>query len=141
VTDTEQDVRLGCDHCGKPLSAGRRFCSIACRGAWQRAQPRHDPNPLPPDPLPPGLARNRPEVPCGREESPLRIPVIQRATDVNLRDCFVVWCVCGYQSLPYVDLEVAEMMAWRHSFGWRISDMRVDPNEIATNGNGHEHAV
>jgi hypothetical protein len=52
--------------------------------------------------------------------------VIQRCTDINLRDAWVVWCACGYESLPYIDLEVAQMMAWRHTLGWRISDLRID---------------
>ncbi len=130
-----QQVLLGCAHSGDPFGPrASQYCSIACRSAGQRAA-RRDPDPIIED-WPRGLSNSRLDPPCGREDSPLRIPVIQRHTDVNFQDCYVVWCSCGFESVPYVHLEVAQMMAWRHSFAWRISDLRVDPTEIAPNGNG-----
>jgi hypothetical protein len=64
----------------------------------------------------------------------LRVPVIQRCTDINLRDCFVVWCSCDFESPAYLDFDVASAVAWQHAFGNQVSDMRaVKPS---SNGNG-----
>ncbi|CAN5703397.1 hypothetical protein BH24ACT26_BH24ACT26_08080 [soil metagenome] len=69
--------------------------------------------------------------PCGTEGAPLRVPVIQTMTDYRHRDCFAVWCACANDlvSPPYVHLDDAKLAAWNHSFGWRVSDLRIRPEE------------
>ena len=62
--------------------------------------------------------------------------MVHVATDVNLDDCYQGWCACGWTSPPYTEIEAAQLDCWQHSFGWRISDLRLDPEEISSNGNG-----
>ena len=53
------------------------------------------------------------------------IPVIHWLLDEYGHSCWQVWCVCGFLSPPFVDLDVAKISAWEHqSPDGRISDLR-----------------
>ena len=75
--------------------------------------------------------------PAGRTH--LSIPVIHRLLDENGAECFQTTCVCGFESAPFVDVDVAMAEAWLHQFpGGRISDLRrycaTHDTEAADNG-------
>jgi hypothetical protein len=57
----------------------------------------------------------------------------------DLSNAYRGWCACGWVSPPYIDIEMAQLDCWQHSFSNRVSDMRVDLAEVSSNG--HREAI
>jgi hypothetical protein len=122
-----QKVMLPCPECGRALNRGRDYCSQACRKAHHA---RRGPPPAPERVTwPQGLAGRK-----RRDRPHNAIPVIELCTDINLRDCWRGWCPCGWETPPFVEIEMAQVECWQHAFADRISDLRVSKNGVSSNG-------